>query len=107
VPWFVASGISLVAGTAQRGVEKHSSLTLFLRVNGTLSATDTSAPFGMSFDSSKYPDGQVTLRARAYDAAGNVASSSTVTFTVANDTVSPTVPISVSATDNGRSRRSS
>jgi hypothetical protein len=58
VPWFVASGIGAVAGTAQRGVEKRWSPTLFLRVNGSLSATDTSAPFGLTLDTSKYPDGK-------------------------------------------------
>ncbi len=69
----------------------------------------------LELDTSKYPDGQVNLQARAYDAAGNSASSSTIAVTVANDTVAPTVtiqnplagstvsgtvPVSVSATDN-------
>ncbi len=86
-----------------------------LLVNGTLKATDTGAPYGMTLDSTAYADGPLTIQARAYDAAGNVASSSTVTLTVANDTVAPTVaiqnpaagstvsgtvPINVSATDN-------
>jgi hypothetical protein len=86
-----------------------------LLANGTVVATDTSAPFGMSLDTSKYPDGNLNLQAKAYDAAGNAASSSTVTVTVANDTVAPTVSItnpaagstvsgtvavSISATDN-------
>jgi thermitase len=88
-----------------------------LLANGTLKATDTTAPFGMTLDSTAYVDGPLSLQARAYDAAGNSASSSTVTVTVANDTVPPvvailnpaagstvsgTVPINVSATDNQR-----
>lgn len=55
-----------------------------LYVNGSLNATDTLDPYGFTFDSTKYQDGQVTLQARAYDAAGNAASSSTVTVTVDN-----------------------
>jgi len=55
-----------------------------LYVNGSRIATDTLAPYGFTFDSTKYSDGQVTLQARAYDAAGNTASSSTVAVTVNN-----------------------
>jgi hypothetical protein len=62
-------------------------------VNGTLHTTDTQAPYGITLDTSKYPDGALNLQARAYDAAGNSASSSTVSLTVANDTVPPTVSI--------------
>ncbi len=64
-----------------------------LYVNGSLNATDTLGPYGFTLDSTQYPDGQATLQARAYDAAGNAASSSTVTVTVANDTTPPTVTI--------------
>ena len=55
-----------------------------LYVNGSRSATDTLAPYGFTFDSTKYPDGKVNLQARSYDAAGNSASSSMVTVTVDN-----------------------
>jgi hypothetical protein len=61
-----------------------------LYVNGSLNATDTLDPYGFTFDSTKYQDGQVTLQARAYDAAGNAASSSTVTVTVDNITTTTT-----------------
>ncbi|MCI0400074.1 MAG: S8 family serine peptidase [Gammaproteobacteria bacterium] len=86
-----------------------------LYVNGSLVATDAFAPYGFTLDSTQYADGQVNLQARAYDAAGNSASSSTVLVTVANDTTPPavaiqnpadgsvvsgTVTISVNATDN-------
>jgi hypothetical protein len=86
-----------------------------LLANGTVVATDTTAPFGLTLDSSKYPDGILNLQARAYDAAGNSASSTTIAVTVANDTIAPTVTIqnplagstvsgtvsvSVAATDN-------
>lgn len=93
-----------------------------LRVNGALVATDGSSPFAFSWDSTRVANGSASLVATAYDAAGNKASSSTVTVNVANDTavsaadttpptvaiVSPTlstltgnsVTVSTSATDN-------
>jgi thermitase len=64
-----------------------------LYANNALVATDTTGPFGFSLDATKYADGSLPLQARAYDAAGNAASSATVTVTVANDTTPPTVAI--------------
>jgi subtilisin family serine protease len=70
-----------------------------LRANGALVATDTASPFGFSWDSSSVANGAVTLTATAYDAAGNV-SSSTVSVNVSNaptvvapDTTPPSVKI--------------
>jgi hypothetical protein len=72
-----------------------------LKVNGTVVATDSSAPFGFSWDSTGVANGMATLVATAYDAAGNVASSSSVAVNVANtvvvvakDTTAPTLVIS-------------
>ncbi|MCU0805478.1 MAG: S8 family serine peptidase [Burkholderiales bacterium] len=64
-----------------------------LFVNGALFVSDTIMPFGFSWDTTKLADGQATLMAKAYDAAGNVASSSSVSVTVANDKQPPTVAI--------------
>jgi len=64
-----------------------------LLVNGTVYASDTTAPFGFSWDTSTLPDGSATLQAKAYDAAGNLGTSSSVSVTVANNTVPPTVTI--------------
>ena len=47
-----------------------------LRVDGTLAATDRSAPFGFDWDSSRSAGGAKTLSARAYDSAGNTADAS-------------------------------
>jgi thermitase len=68
-----------------------------LLVNGTPVATDTTAPYGLSWDSTRVPDGNATLVAYAYDAAGNYSSRS-VTVKVANaapvtDTVPPVASI--------------
>ena len=93
-----------------------------LRANGSLVATDSAAPFAFSWDSKSFPNGMVNLTAVAVDAAGNAATSATVAVNVANvvvvDTVAPvvaitsptsgatvsgTVAIRVSATDNSGS----
>ena len=93
-----------------------------LRVNGTTVASDTAAPFGFSWDSTKFANGMNSLVAYAFDAAGNSAGSSSVSVNVSNaitplpaDTsppqltisnpaagarVSGTVAISVNASDN-------
>jgi len=69
-----------------------------LWVNGKLLATDTAAPYGFSWDSKTAANGNSSLEARAYDAAGNLGSSGTVAVTVSNvavaDTAAPTVSIS-------------
>ncbi len=65
-----------------------------LVVNGKPYASDLSAPFGFSWDSTQVADGNATLVAYAYDAAGNSASHS-VSVKVANtpDTIAPTASI--------------
>lgn len=61
-----------------------------LLVNGQAVASDTTQPFGFSWDSTQVADGSATLTARAFDAAGNQASSA-VTVKVANaEAVAPT-----------------
>ncbi|MCV2369242.1 MHFG family PEP-CTERM protein [Roseateles oligotrophus] len=67
-----------------------------LRVNGATVATDTVAPFGFSWDSSKQANGMNTLAAVAFDAAGNSASSATVSVNVANTVPPDTSPPSIS-----------
>jgi predicted amidohydrolase len=55
-----------------------------LWIDGVLSATDTSSPYVFSWNTTAVANGTHTLQARAYDAAGNVGSSSTVTVNVSN-----------------------
>lgn len=84
-----------VSATDNVGVSK-----VELRVNGSLLAGDLSAPYSFSWDSTKVANGMASLQATAYDAAGNVATSSTVSVNVANltsastDTTPPVVGIS-------------
>jgi len=77
-----------VTATDNVGVTKVS-----LYAGSTLIATDTAAPFAFSWDTSSLTDGPQTLKATAYDAAGNVTSAS-ISVTVGNDTTAPTVSIS-------------
>ena len=77
-----------------------------------LFATDTTAPYGFSWDTTALAGTSATLVARAYDAAGNTANSQTVTVTVtvatppappAPDATAPTVTIT--SPGNGNSVR--
>jgi subtilisin family serine protease len=92
-----------------------------LKVNGTVVASDVAGPYAFSWDSTGVANGMNNLTAIAYDAAGNVATSSTVSVNVANaapavvaDTTAPalaianptsgmvsgTVNVSLNASDN-------
>jgi subtilisin family serine protease len=55
-----------------------------LKVNGSIIGSLTSAPYQFSWNTAGYPDGVATLVAVAYDAAGNVGTSSTVAVNVAH-----------------------
>jgi subtilisin family serine protease len=70
-----------------------------LFVNGQRLGTDTQAPYQFSWDTTTHPNGNVTLEARAQDAAGNTGSAS-ITVQVDNpevveivDTQAPVVQI--------------
>jgi hypothetical protein len=87
--------------------------------DSALIATDNTTPFEIIWDTTTTADGTVAISAKAFDAAGNTATSASRDVTVANDyvdTVSPVVTISspannasvkkvvsitASATDNG------
>jgi hypothetical protein len=53
-------------------------------VDGALKATDTSSPYSVTLDSTTLANGSHSLVAKAYDAANNVGTSSTVSFSVSN-----------------------
>ncbi len=67
----------------------------FLVDGSTLAGSDSSAPYGINWDSSAVPDGTHTVVAKAVDTAGNSTTSSSVQVTVANavDTTAPTSSI--------------
>lgn len=53
-------------------------------VDGVLKGTDTTQPYSMTMDSRTLPNGLHALVAKAFDAAGNSASSATVNFSISN-----------------------
>ncbi|WNL46729.1 Ig-like domain-containing protein [Dyella sp. BiH032] len=70
-------------------------------VDGALKATDTASPYSATLDSTTLSNGTHSLVAKAYDAAGNVGTSSTVSFSVSNGTGGDTTPPTVSASESG------
>ncbi len=87
-------------------------------VDGALFTTDSVSPFSYAWDTAKTNNGNHSLKAVAYDASGNTGASSPVTVNVANlaadetapiprilspttgTTVSKTVKVKISATDD-------
>jgi hypothetical protein len=55
-------------------------------VDGTLKGADASSPYSMTLDSTTLSNGSHALTAKAYDAAGNSATSSAANFSVSNST---------------------
>ncbi len=53
-------------------------------LDGAIRATDTTSPYSWSWDTTQFANGSHTLVAKAYDAAGNVGTSSNVSVTVSN-----------------------
>ena len=53
-------------------------------LDGALRTTDTASPYSWSWDTTAFANSAHSLVAKAYDAAGNVGTSSTVTVTVSN-----------------------
>ena len=66
-------------------------------LDGSVVYTDVSEPYGFSLDSTKYANGMHSLRAGAYDAAGQRGLSNTISITVNNapppDITAPAVAI--------------
>jgi chitodextrinase len=73
-------------------------------VDDVLKSTDTSSPYSYSWDSTSVSNGIYVIKAKAYDAAGNVGSAE-VSVTVGNgDTQPPSTPTNLSATDTSHSK---
>ncbi len=73
------------------------------RVNGTnVGSEDTTAPYSVSWNTSSIAIGSHTITAIARDAAGNQATSSTITVNVSNPVPDTTLPtVSMTAPTNG------
>ncbi|HEY3312200.1 MAG TPA: Ig-like domain-containing protein [Anaerolineales bacterium] len=66
-------------------------------VNGTLTGSDTSAPFSFDWNTGGFPNGPASLTAQARDARANLGTSIAVNVTVANDVTPPSVPANLAA----------
>lgn len=69
-----------------------------LYVNGVLLGTDSTSPFGITWDTTKVSNGDYSIEAKAYDSAGNIGKSGSILVKVSNtstteDTTKPTVSI--------------
>ena len=70
-----------------------------LYADGTLMSTDTTSPYSFTLDTTALSNGTHTLTTKAYDAAGNIGSSTTINITASNggggggDTTPPTASI--------------
>jgi peptidoglycan hydrolase-like protein with peptidoglycan-binding domain len=60
-----------------------------LYADGSLVATDNTAPYTFSLNTASLTNGSHTLFAKAYDAAGNIGTSANVTVTVSNTVSTP------------------
>jgi chitinase len=80
------SGTTSIAATAtdNTGVAK-----VEFYIDGALKNTDTTAPYAYALDTTTLTNAGHSLSAKAFDAAGNSATSATVTVTVSNVTVRP------------------
>jgi sulfur relay (sulfurtransferase) DsrF/TusC family protein len=92
-----ASGTVMVSAAASDNV-KVTRVEFYL--NGSLKASDTAAPYGYSWNTSTTANGSHTLLVRAYDAAGNMGTTS-VGVIVSNDTTAPAIAIT-SPSDGSR-----
>ena len=71
-------------------------------VDGVMKGADNTSPYSMTLNSATLTNGSHGLVAKAYDAAGNVGTSTTTTFSVSNGTPDTTAP-TVSASESGTS----
>lgn len=85
------SGTTLVAADATDdvGVTK-----VEFYLDGVLAASDTSAPYEWNWDTTASADGSHSLSSKAYDSAGNVGSSASVSVTVDNSASSGGITLS-------------
>jgi hypothetical protein len=92
------STVSGVVGVTVNASDNVGVARVDLTVNGTVVATDTTAPFSFSWNSAGVANGMANLVAVAYDAAGNVGKSTTVAVNVANQSTSTVTPTGTDTT---------
>ncbi|NHJ84958.1 MAG: hypothetical protein FK734_05820 [Asgard group archaeon] len=97
------SGTTTITASASDNVGVSS---VVFYIDGSQVGTDTTASYTYSWDTTAYADGSHTIYARAYDAAGNYGTSTTITVTVDNgggdNELSSGVPVSGSLSSVGQ-----
>ena len=114
------STVSGLVAVDVSGSDNYGVIKVELYANGKLVGTEMTSSYKFSWDTTGTANGSATLSAKAYDTAGNVGTSPSVTVTVSNgsdDTVAPqvtitspsdgatvggTVSLAASATDNDK-----
>jgi glucose/arabinose dehydrogenase/regulation of enolase protein 1 (concanavalin A-like superfamily) len=91
------SGTSTITATASDDVGV---VRVEILVDNVVKSTDTSSPYSYAWDTTSVTNGTHAVAARAYDAADNVTSSTTVNVTV-NNAVSNPLPTPWSSSDVG------
>ncbi len=93
------SGTTTVTASAtdDRGVAR-----VEFYLDAALQTTVNATPYQWSWNTTTATNGSHALSTKAYDAAGNSASSATVSVTVANDTTPPTAPANLTASASRR-----
>ncbi|MDD5321663.1 MAG: M36 family metallopeptidase [Methylococcales bacterium] len=71
-------------------------------IDGNLAGTATSSPYSITLDTRTLSNGSHTLESRARNAAGNIGTSTPVTFSVTNPTVDDKPPV-ISVSESGTS----
>jgi len=72
-----------------------------LLVDGSVAGTMTSAPYALLWDTTRSPNGTHTLQTKAYDGAGNVGLSATVSVGVNNPISSANLTVAITNPTNG------
>jgi chitodextrinase len=91
-------GTNVIAAAASDNTGGSGMSKVEFYVDGVLKGTDTTSPYSYSWDTTTATDGSHSLTAKAYDIAGNSATSSTVSVNI--DNTPPTTPGGLTATAN-------
>lgn len=72
-----------------------------LLMDGVITATLVSSPYTLPWDTTKYPNGTHTLQSKAYDSAGNVGLSATISVNVNNQLSPANLKVAITSPING------
>jgi len=85
----ISGTVSVAAGASDNvGVSK-----VEFYLNGSLQATSTASPFTFNLNTLSFANGSYVLAAKAYDAAGNIGTSTSVAVLVSNPVPDTTKPV--------------